>query len=82
MNIYNLIGIGIGPYNLSLAVMLEKVPGLTGLFFDKTPEFSWHPGMLIEGSEMQVPCFKPGQLQVRHGSGGCAGQGGEWRALF
>ncbi|OXT15872.1 ornithine monooxygenase [Bacillus sp. OG2] len=55
MNIYNLIGIGIGPYNLSLAVMLEKVPGLTGLFFDKTPEFSWHPGMLIEGSEMQVP---------------------------
>jgi lysine N6-hydroxylase len=52
---YDLIGVGIGPFNLSLAALADGVPGLRTLFLDEKPEFSWHPGMLIEGTTLQVP---------------------------
>ncbi|WP_079008262.1 SidA/IucD/PvdA family monooxygenase [Streptomyces sp. XY431] len=52
---YDLLGIGIGPFNLSLAALAEPVPGLRTLFCDRRPEFRWHPGMLVEGARMQVP---------------------------
>ncbi|GGC94408.1 lysine 6-monooxygenase [Thalassobacillus devorans] len=52
--IYDVIGIGIGPYNLGLAALMEKTE-LEGLFFDKTAEFDWHPGMMIEKMNLQVP---------------------------
>ncbi|SDZ93422.1 lysine N6-hydroxylase [Thalassobacillus cyri] len=52
--IYDVIGIGIGPYNLGLAALLEKTE-MEGLFFDKTAEFDWHPGMMIEKMNLQVP---------------------------
>jgi lysine N6-hydroxylase len=54
-NEYDLIGIGIGPFNLSLAALAEPVPGLRALFVDGRDEFRWHPGMLIEGATLQVP---------------------------
>ncbi|TYS68703.1 NADPH-dependent L-lysine N(6)-monooxygenase [Sutcliffiella horikoshii] len=53
--IYDLIGIGIGPFNLGLAALIEKQPDLTTIFFDKEECFNWHPGMLIEQSDLQVP---------------------------
>jgi lysine N6-hydroxylase len=53
--IYDLIGVGIGPFNLGLACLLEKVSEADGLFFEQKPEFDWHPGMLIEGTRLQVP---------------------------
>ncbi|WP_406203866.1 SidA/IucD/PvdA family monooxygenase [Kitasatospora sp. NBC_01560] len=52
---YDLLGIGIGPFNLSLAALAEPVPGLRALFCDQRPEFHWHPGMLVDGARMQVP---------------------------
>ncbi|WP_252503114.1 lysine N(6)-hydroxylase/L-ornithine N(5)-oxygenase family protein [Sporosarcina sp. Marseille-Q4943] len=52
--ILDLIGIGIGPFNLGLAALLEKTE-CNSLFFDKKPRFEWHPGMLIEGTTLQVP---------------------------
>ncbi|WP_053217914.1 lysine N(6)-hydroxylase/L-ornithine N(5)-oxygenase family protein [Virgibacillus senegalensis] len=51
----DVIGIGIGPYNLGLAALLEKVPELEAAFFDESLEFAWHPGMLIEEMDLQVP---------------------------
>ncbi|AKL83721.1 ornithine monooxygenase [Bacillus atrophaeus] len=51
---YDVIGIGIGPFNLGLAALLEDIPELNGLFFDKKKEFAWHPGLLIEGTDLQV----------------------------
>jgi lysine N6-hydroxylase len=52
---YDLIGVGIGPANLGLAALLEKAQPLRAVFFDENSEFQWHPGMLIEGADLQVP---------------------------
>ncbi len=54
-NIKDVIGIGLGPYNLGLAALLDNVPELEAAFFDESPEFAWHPGMLIEEMDLQVP---------------------------
>jgi len=51
----DLIGIGIGPFNLGLAAMLDKTPGIKALFLEKKPRFDWHPGLLLEGTTLQVP---------------------------
>ncbi|WP_221563504.1 lysine N(6)-hydroxylase/L-ornithine N(5)-oxygenase family protein [Alkalihalobacillus sp. TS-13] len=56
-HIHDLIGIGIGPFNLGMAALLEEVPEINGLFFEKKDEFNWHPGMLIDGTTLQVPFF-------------------------
>ncbi|WP_238458018.1 lysine N(6)-hydroxylase/L-ornithine N(5)-oxygenase family protein [Alkalihalobacterium alkalinitrilicum] len=53
--VYDLVGVGIGPFNLSLAALLDDIPEVTSVFFDKKPEFDWHPGMLIVGTRLQVP---------------------------
>ncbi|GGE30155.1 lysine 6-monooxygenase [Pullulanibacillus camelliae] len=53
--IYDLIGIGIGPFNLGLAALLTKAPEVNSLFFEQHERFDWHPGMLIEGTTLQVP---------------------------
>ncbi|WP_110113552.1 SidA/IucD/PvdA family monooxygenase [Bacillus sp. CGMCC 1.16541] len=52
---YDVIGIGIGPFNLGLAALLDPVDEIDALFFDKDPYFEWHPGMLIQGTDLQVP---------------------------
>ncbi|ATW47993.1 lysine N(6)-hydroxylase/L-ornithine N(5)-oxygenase family protein [Streptomyces peucetius] len=52
----DLVGIGIGPFNLSLAALAHGVPGgLAACFYDQQPAFRWHPGLLIEGATLQVP---------------------------
>lgn len=52
---YDLVGVGIGPFNLSVAALAEQVPEMSVAFFDENPEFCWHPGLLIEGTTLQVP---------------------------
>ncbi|GAA4866691.1 lysine N(6)-hydroxylase/L-ornithine N(5)-oxygenase family protein [Kitasatospora terrestris] len=52
---YDLIGVGIGPFNLSLAALADRADGVDALFLDARPEFRWHPGMLVDGARMQVP---------------------------
>jgi lysine N6-hydroxylase len=51
----DLAGIGIGPFNLSLAALAQPVEGLDVALFDRRDEFRWHPGLLIEGATLQVP---------------------------
>ncbi|SFY50665.1 lysine N(6)-hydroxylase/L-ornithine N(5)-oxygenase family protein [Streptomyces sp. F-1] len=51
----DLVGIGIGPCNLSLAALAQPLPELDAVFYEQRPGFSWHPGLLIEGSTIQVP---------------------------
>lgn len=55
--VYDLIGVGIGPFNLGLAAMMEETGGKDVLFFEQSTEFNWHKGMLIEGTTLQVPFF-------------------------
>ena len=51
----DLIGIGAGPFNLSLACLLEPVRSTSAKFFEAKDRFDWHPGLLMEDCTLQVP---------------------------
>ncbi|MEU3986658.1 SidA/IucD/PvdA family monooxygenase [Streptomyces sp. NPDC026672] len=51
----DLVGVGIGPFNLSLAALAHPLAGLDAVFYEQRPAFDWHPGLLIEGATLQVP---------------------------
>lgn len=52
----DLVGVGIGPFNLSLAALAHGLPEpLDTAFYDQRPAFHWHPGQLIDGTTLQVP---------------------------
>lgn len=51
---YDLVGVGIGPFNLSLAALADGVPTLRTLFVERKPAFAWHPGLLLDGASLQV----------------------------
>jgi len=52
--IYDVAGVGIGPFNLGLACLCHPIKDLSTIFIDAKKEFSWHEGMLIPGSTLQV----------------------------
>jgi lysine N6-hydroxylase len=54
MTSHDVIGVGLGPFNLGLAALLAKTD-LDAVFFDDKPEFAWHPGLMLPGAEIQVP---------------------------
>ncbi|MGW0765000.1 lysine N(6)-hydroxylase/L-ornithine N(5)-oxygenase family protein [Streptomyces sp. NPDC002676] len=51
----DLVGIGIGPCNLSLAALAHPLAELDAVFYEQRPGFDWHPGLLIKGTTLQVP---------------------------
>lgn len=55
--IYDILGIGIGPFNLGLAALCHCIPGLDCLFIDQNESFNWHPGLMIAGTRLQVPYY-------------------------
>jgi L-ornithine N5-oxygenase len=60
----DVVGIGFGPANLALALCLEEQPPAQqggppqSLFLERKPGYDWHPDMLLEGAEIQVPFLK------------------------
>lgn len=54
----DLLGVGIGPFNLSLAALLSPLKSIKSCFFDQNESFVWHPGMLLPGAEIQVSYLK------------------------
>ncbi|MET7285072.1 SidA/IucD/PvdA family monooxygenase [Streptomyces sp. NPDC005573] len=52
---HDLVGIGIGPSNLSLAALAHPLTPLDAVFYEQRPDFQWHPGLLIDGATVQVP---------------------------
>jgi L-ornithine N5-oxygenase len=61
---YDLVGIGFGPSNLSLAIAVEEhnanVPDhpIRAAFFERQPSFGWHRNMLLPGATMQISFLK------------------------
>lgn len=55
--VYDIVGVGVGPFNLSLACMTEPLSDLRTIFFDKKPQFDWHSGIMMEWSTLQIPFF-------------------------
>jgi L-ornithine N5-monooxygenase len=63
-HIYDVVGVGFGPANLSLAISLEEHPAnvltapVTAAFFERQPSFGWHRNMLLPSSTMQISFLK------------------------
>lgn len=58
MKTYDFIGIGIGPFNLSIAALADGLEGYSTLFLERKPHFSWHPGMMVPDCHMQTSFLK------------------------
>ena len=54
-HVHDLIGIGVGPFNLGLACLAEPIDDLDAVFLEARDAFSWHPGMLLDDATLQVP---------------------------
>ncbi|MBV5262390.1 lysine 6-monooxygenase [Synechococcus moorigangaii CMS01] len=53
--IYDLLGVGIGPFNLGLAALLEPITEINAVFLEQKLQFQWHPGLLLKDATIQVP---------------------------
>ena len=51
------VGVGVGPFNLSLAALLAPT-GHNGRFFERSADFQWHPGLLFPEATLQVSYLK------------------------
>lgn len=62
--IYDVVGIGFGPSNLSLAIALEEHGAsaaqkpVKAHFFERQPRFGWHRNMLLPSATMQISFLK------------------------
>ena len=54
----DMIGVGVGPFNLGLAALLSNIQNTNYIFLDKKPSFSWHEYMMIDGAKLQVHYLK------------------------
>jgi len=53
--VHDLVGIGIGPFNLGLACLTDPVDDLDAVFLDAADGFAWHHGMMLDDATIQVP---------------------------
>ena len=52
--VHDLLGVGIGPFNLGLACLAEPL-GLDAVFLDSRDGFAWHHGLMFDHATIQVP---------------------------
>lgn len=57
-NAYDLLGLGIGPFNLSVAALAQSAPKIRTAFFDQKQEFKWHHGLMFSASILQTSFLK------------------------
>ncbi|MFJ5259391.1 lysine N(6)-hydroxylase/L-ornithine N(5)-oxygenase family protein [Streptomyces sp. NPDC088387] len=55
---FGVLGIGVGPANLSLAAQLYPYRDLPSVFLDRKETFGWHDGQQIPGTSLQVSMVK------------------------
>ena len=55
---FGAVGVGAGPFNLSLAALLAPFTELRIRFFERTADFQWHPGLLFPEATIQVSYLK------------------------
>lgn len=54
-NLYDVIAIGLGPFNLSLASLTDNITDIKSLVLEQRSHFDWHPGMMLESAHLQTP---------------------------
>jgi lysine N6-hydroxylase len=52
---HDVVAIGIGPFNLGLACLVDPISDIDAVFLERKDGFAWHPGMLLDDSTLQVP---------------------------
>ncbi|WP_027709407.1 SidA/IucD/PvdA family monooxygenase [Zooshikella ganghwensis] len=55
---YDLLGVGAGIFNLSLAALLSDNKSVTSHFLDKNTDLEWYPGLMLDNAKMQTCCIK------------------------
>ncbi|MEU2076518.1 SidA/IucD/PvdA family monooxygenase [Streptomyces sp. NPDC013489] len=61
---YDVVGVGFGPSNLSLAIALKEQAAdgtgrkISAAFFERQPAFGWHKNMLLPSATMQISFLK------------------------
>jgi lysine N6-hydroxylase len=55
---FEVVGTGLGPFNLSLAALVEPLTDLRIRFFEARSAFHWHSGMMLPGARLQVSFLK------------------------
>ncbi|MFC4405504.1 lysine N(6)-hydroxylase/L-ornithine N(5)-oxygenase family protein [Haloarchaeobius iranensis] len=54
--VHDVVGVGVGPFNLGLAALLDGVDAdVDAVFCERDAEFHWHEGMLLAGTTLEVP---------------------------
>ncbi|WJX99029.1 SidA/IucD/PvdA family monooxygenase [Curtobacterium sp. 458] len=53
--VHDVVGIGIGPFNLGLACLTDPLDDLDAVFLDQADGFAWHHGMMLDDATIQVP---------------------------
>lgn len=56
--VLDLAGVGVGPFNLSVASLLAPQSEITSTFFEGRDSFAWHPGLLLDSTNMQTMFLK------------------------
>jgi len=60
--IYDVVGVGFGPSNLSLAIALQEYgpsgDEISSMFFERQASFGWHRNMLLPSATMQISFLK------------------------
>lgn len=56
--VLDILGIGLGPFNLSLAALLDSVENLNFNFLESKLDFSWHPELMFKDANMQTTYLK------------------------
>jgi lysine N6-hydroxylase len=55
---FEVLGTGLGPFNLSLAALVEPLTDLRVRFLEARSSFQWHSGMMLPGARLQVSFLK------------------------
>lgn len=55
---HDLLGIGLGPFNLSIAALASTKPEFSTLFLERKKQNTWHPGLLLNDAKMQTSYLK------------------------
>lgn len=58
MQHFTLFGVGIGPFNLSIAALARDIGELNAGFADAHSSMTWHPGLLLNDARMQTSPLK------------------------
>ena len=52
--VHDVVGVGLGPFNLGLACLMAPLPDLDVVFLEQKPGFNWHQGLMIPGTTLQT----------------------------